>query len=113
MSIRKVGIKLSVLAGLLIAPAVWTINMQLSQILPYIDCRQQQRYSAIASFVALAAACFAAAVSWGWARHARYTAPLTNKSGFSASISALASLVFAFALLLQGIASLVLSGCER
>jgi hypothetical protein len=113
MSIHKVGIKLSVLAGLLIAPAAWAINMQLGQILPYIDCRQQQRFSAIASFVALAAACFAGAISLGWVRHARYTAPLTNRSGFSASISALGALIFAFALLLQGIAPLVLSGCER
>ena len=101
------------MAGLLIAPTAWAINMQLGEILPYIDCRQQQRFSAIASFIALAAACFAAAISWGWARHARCTAPLTNKSGFSASISALAALVFGFALFLQGIASLVLSGCER
>ncbi len=113
MSIRKVAIKLSILAGLLMAPTAWAVNMQLGEVLPYIDCRQQHRFSAIASFVALAAACLAGAISWGWVRHARSTAPLTNKSGFGASISALGALVFVFALLLQGIASLVLSGCER
>jgi hypothetical protein len=113
MSVRKVGFKLSILAGLLIAPTAWAINMQLGEILPYLDCQQQQRFSAIGSFVALATACLAGAISWGWVRHARSTAPLTNKSGFSASISALAAMFFAFALLLQGIASLVLSGCER
>jgi hypothetical protein len=113
MSIRKVGIKLSILAGLIVAPTAWAINMQLGEILPYIDCRQQHRFSAIASFVALAAACCAGAISWRWTRQARSTAPLTNASGFSASLGALAALVFAFALLLQAIASLVLSGCER
>ena len=113
MKLRKVGIKLSIFAGLLIAPTAWAINTQLGEILPYIDCRQQGRFSALGSLFALTAASLAGAISWGWVRHARATAPLTSMSGFSASLSALSALIFAFALLLQGIAALVLNGCER
>jgi hypothetical protein len=113
MNIRKVGIKLCIFAGLLIAPTAWAINTQLGEILPYIDCQQQGRFSAFGSFLALVAACLASAISWGWVRHARATVPLTASSSFSASLGAMAALIFTFALFLQGIASLVLSGCER
>jgi hypothetical protein len=113
MIMRKVGLRLSIIAGLLIAPTAWAINTQLGEILPYIDCRQQGRFSAIGSFVAFASACLAGAISWHWARRARSTVSLTAASGFSASLGALSALIFAFALSLQGIASLVLSGCER
>jgi hypothetical protein len=113
MNLRKVGIKLSIFAGLLIAPTAWAINTQLGEILPYIDCRQQGRVSALGSFFALAAACLAGVISWGWVRHARATTPLTSVAAFSASLGALSAMIFAFALLLQGIAALVLSGCEQ
>ena len=113
MRVRKINDILSVLAGLLIAPAVWAVNMQLGEILPNIDCIHQSRWSAIISFVGATAAVFAGAISWRWADRARFAAPLTATSGFVASLGALATLVFAFALSMQGIASLVLSGCER
>jgi hypothetical protein len=113
MKLRKVWIKLSIFAGLLIAPTAWAINTQLGEILPYIDCRQQGRFSALGSFFALAAASLAGAISWGWVRHARATSSLTSVSSFTASLGALSALIFAFALSLQGIAALVLSGCER
>lgn len=113
MSVRKISETLSVVAGLLIAPIVWAINMQLGQILPYTDCARQSRWSAIISFLGVAAAILTAAISWRWAKHAQIIASLTATSRFLAWLSALSALIFAFALSMQGIASLVLSGCER
>lgn len=113
MSISKIQNRFSVVAGLLIAPTVWAINMQLSEILPDIDCVHQSRWSASISFLGAAAAVLAGAISWRWADQARFAARLTVTSRFVASLGALAALVFAFALSMQGIASLVLSGCER
>jgi hypothetical protein len=113
MSARKIQNKLSVLAGLLIASTAWAINMQLGQILPYTDCARQSRWSAIISFVGVAVAVLTGAISWRWAEQTRSTAPLTATSRFIAWVSALSALIFAFALSMQGIASLVLSGCER
>jgi hypothetical protein len=113
MKVLKIQNALSVLAGLLIAPTAWAINMQLGQILPYTDCTQQSRWSAIISFIWVAAAILTAAISWHSAQHARIAAQLTATSKFIAWVSALSALIFAFALSMQGIASLVLSGCER
>jgi hypothetical protein len=113
MSVRKIQDRFSVVAGLLIAPTVWAINMQLGEILPNIDCVHQSRWSAIISFVGVGAAVLAGAISWRWADQARLAAPLTATSRFVASLGALSALVFAFALSMQGVASLVLSGCER
>jgi hypothetical protein len=69
--------------------------------------------SAIVSFVGVAAAVFAAALSWRSADRARIAAALTATSSFLAWLGALSALIFVFALSMQGIASLVLSGCER
>jgi hypothetical protein len=113
MNARKIQNTLSVLAGLSIAPTVWAVNMQLGQILPYIDCAQQWHNSAIFSFAGSAAALIAGGLSWSWTRHERNTSSLTATSRFIARLSALSALVFAFALSMHGIASLVLSGCER
>lgn len=113
MNSRKIQNTLSVLAGLSIAPTVWAVNMQLGQILPYIDCAQQWHRSAIYSFAGSAAALFAGGLSWNWTRYERNTSSLTATSSFVARLGALSALVFAFALSMHGIASLVLSGCER
>ena len=113
MTARKIQSALSILAGLLIASTVWAINMQLGQILPYADCARQSHWSAAISFLGVVAAVLTAAISWRWSEQARVAAPLTATSRFLAWISALSALLFAFAMLMQGIASLVLSGCER
>jgi hypothetical protein len=113
MNIRKIRAMVMISAGLLIAAAAWAINTQLGEILPYVDCRNQSRWSAVLSFVGVACACIAGAASWRWANHARLAAPLKATSTFIASMGALSAPVFAFALTMQGMASLVLSGCER
>jgi hypothetical protein len=99
-------------SGLLVASALWMINTQLGQILPYLDCQHQARYSAIVSFVASGVACLGGAISWRSIGHVD-TAEPRRTWRFVGSISVLAALVFAFALSMQGMAGLVLNGCER
>jgi hypothetical protein len=113
MNTRKIGNMLSALAGLLIAPTAWALNMQLGQILPYVDCAQQSRLSAICSFAGGAVSLLAGGLSWRWTRHELIASSLTTTSRFVAWLGALSALIFVFAFSMQGIASLVLSGCER
>jgi hypothetical protein len=99
-------------SGLLVAAGLWAVNTQLGQILPYLDCQHQARYSAILSFVGAAVACLSGAISWRSIGHNGMSQPRRTWS-FVGSMSVLAALVFAFALSMQGLAGLVLSGCER
>jgi hypothetical protein len=113
MSAHNLVFRLSLISGLALASAAWAINTQLGEILPYLDCRQHARYSALASLAGLLLACLAAVVSWRATGRARSTEPFTATSGFIGAMSALSALVFSFAIFLQAIAPLVLSGCER
>lgn len=112
MSISRPSVTLMNWSGLLVAALAWAVNMQLGQILPYLDCQREARFSAAASLIAAAAAGLAGVVSWRSAARPETAAP-TRTSSFVGSLSALAALVFVFALSMQGVASLVLSGCER
>jgi hypothetical protein len=99
-------------AGLLVASALWMINTQLGQILPYLDCEHHARYSAIISFAGAAVSCLAGAISWQSIGRAETSEPRRTWL-FVGSMSVLGALVFAFALSMQGLAGLVFSGCER
>jgi hypothetical protein len=99
-------------SGLLVASTLWMINTQLGQLLPYLDCEHHARYSAIISFVGAAASCLAGAISWRSIGLAETSEPRRTWL-FVGSMSVLAALVFAFALSMQGLAGLVLNGCER
>ena len=113
MNSHNLIFRLSLIAGLAFASAAWAVNTQLGETLPYLDCRQHARYSALASVAALLLAGVAAIISWRATGRARSTQPFTATSGFIGAMSALSALVFSFAIFLQAIASLVLSGCER
>jgi hypothetical protein len=112
MSTEKYLVPVGVCVGLLIAPLAWAVSTQLGQILPYLDCQHQARFSAIASFAGALCACMAGAISWRSASCASRLEPQPALA-FMGSVSALSASVFAFALSMQGIASVVLSGCER
>ena len=89
------------------APFVWAINMQFSQTLPRADCVTQQSLSGAATAVTLAFAVVAA----GWsARTARH---LTGTQRFIALSGSGISSIVAFAVVLQGIATLVIDPCLR
>jgi hypothetical protein len=95
-------------AGLLVGPVLWAVNMQASQILPYVDCVASFRSSLALSMVSAMLTLAAGWVSW------RGRGAASNSAGqFVAIVGILAALVFAFALVLQAAAGVVLSGCER
>ena len=100
---------LCICAGLLVGSAFWAINTQLGEILSYAECGSHRPWLAVNSFGAAAVAILAGLVSW---RSAHNGIPKTT-ARFLGSVSGLAALLFAFALTMQGAASLVLSGCER
>jgi|GEM_PF-943411 len=114
MSARKLHFNLLVWAGLWLAALIWAVNMQLGQILPYTDCRSQLHISAITSFVGAALTAMSGLVSWQSARQPAGEAHAQREiTGFGSGVSALSACIFTFALLMQGAASLVLTGCER
>jgi hypothetical protein len=112
MSISRRSVTFVNWAGLLVAALAWAINTQLGQILPYLDCQRKAQFSAAASLIGAFAAGLACVLSWRSVGGLRSAAP-NRTARFVGLMSALAALVFAFALSMQGMASLVLSGCER
>jgi hypothetical protein len=114
MSASKLRTNLLTWAGLWFAALVWAVNMQLGQILPYADCRSQLHSSAVVSFVGAALAIVSGLTSWQYPRRIGGAACLRNSTvHFGSTVSALSATLFTFALLMQGVASLVLSGCEK
>jgi hypothetical protein len=113
MTVLRTGIRLAVWSGLWAPALLWAVNMQLGQVLPYVDCARQIRSSAVTSIAVTVLALLAGWVSWRSVRPpaAGFGSPSTLR--FAGNVSALSALIFAFALFMQTIASLVLTGCER
>jgi hypothetical protein len=113
MSRPRTVIRVATWTGLWLPGLVWVTNTQLGQIVPLLDCTRQVRWSALVSAIFMVLALLAALVSWRFARSAPlgFGSPRTIR--FDAAVSAVSALVFAFALMLQTIASLMVSGCER
>ncbi|MBV9786334.1 MAG: hypothetical protein JO264_21240 [Acidisphaera sp.] len=94
-------------AGLIAGPLAWAVNTQLGLILPDVDCSAWFRPSAPAALLLVAGALAAGYLSW------RARADRPEALRFIAVVSALSAFLFAFGLLLQAAASLLLTGCER
>jgi hypothetical protein len=88
-------------------PALWAFNMQFGQIAPYGDCVSQRSSSGIVTFgivvIAVAIAVFAS-------RQAR---PLAGTDRFLVLSGSLLTSILGFALLLQGLATLMIDPCLR
>jgi hypothetical protein len=114
MSASKLLTHLLTWAGLWFAASVWAVNMQLGQILPYADCRSQLHASAIASFIGATLSTLSGLVSCQYPRRIAAESGVRHHTvDFGGAVSALSAAIFTFALLMQGVASLVLSGCEK
>lgn len=96
------------LAGLSLGGLMWAANTQLGEILPYPECRTRIGWLALASLVVGLTSIGAAFLSWRSRRPGDGAVDV-----FLSGIGAMAGLLFAFAIALQGAASLVLTGCER
>ena len=105
--------KLTAWAGLIIGGLAWAANTQAGEMLATPDCISNSAVhpSAIISAALLAAVLASAGLSW-W-RDGKPSAPADRTLPFASQLSALTALLFAFALALQAMASLVLTGCER
>jgi membrane protein YdbS with pleckstrin-like domain len=100
-----------VCAGGIGGPLVWAVNMQLGQILPYTQCGSRLYPTAIVSAVAAVVSLAGAGASWR-ARSWHFGAA-ARTVWFTAGVSALMGLAFAFPLLLQAVSGVLLTGCER
>jgi hypothetical protein len=96
------------LAGLTVGGLAWAANTQLGEILPYAECRTGIALLALTSLAVGLLATGAALQSWRIRKPGDGTVDV-----FLSRLGVLAGLLFAFAIALQGAASLVLTGCER
>jgi hypothetical protein len=110
---QRIRARLLSWAGLWVAALLWAVNTQLGQILPYNDCEGKIRISAVVSAALAIVALLAGSISWRCWRTAPARSGSPNTFRFAAALSSLSALVFAFALTLQAIASMVLTGCEH
>ena len=101
-------IKALINLGLWGPPLLWAATLQLGQILPHVDCARRSHSLAWIAFGAVISAVLAGISVWRVAGRSE-----GRETHFLASVSALSSAVFTFALLLQTIATLVLTGCEK
>ncbi|MBR0995525.1 hypothetical protein JQ580_32930 [Bradyrhizobium japonicum] len=113
MNASRIVTYLSIWAGLWFAALTWAVNMQLGQILPYADCRSQLPLSAVISFVGAALASTSGLASWWSLRRVAGVAAEQRNAHLGGIVSTLSASVFTFALLMQGVAAVVLSGCEK
>jgi hypothetical protein len=109
--------RLSSSAGLVVPPLLWAANTQAGQILPYAECGTF-KITAATSFLAGALSLVMACLSWLTVRWAPSEGSVEATlfpptCSFLGLLSGLNGVLFGFALLLQGLSSVVLTGCER
>jgi glycine/serine hydroxymethyltransferase len=114
MRISELPLSVPHYAGLVAGGTMWSMSTQLGQIFPYADCATHSHMSAFAAFGGLIVSASAGLWSWRSANRTAFGRATPGPSGhFIASVSSLAGFLFAYALALQGAATLVLSGCEH
>lgn len=111
-------LKQAPLIGLLVGAAAWAISTQLSYSLVSISCDSAAGLVPLIATISLTVAIVGGALSLP--ASSPLEGPTVQVGGgdarprrFFAVISALAALIFALAILLQGVASLIVSGCQR
>jgi hypothetical protein len=106
------------LIGLLVGASAWAISTQLGYSLVSRNCDLAAGVIPLIAAICLAMAIIGGALSLPtWHADERQTVQAgggdTRPRGFFAVISVLAALIFLLAILLQGVASLIVSGCQR
>lgn len=113
-----VPLKRAPLIGLLLGAAAWAIGTQLGYSFVSMNCDLAAGVVPLIAAICLAMAIIGGAASLpAWHADEQETIQAVGGDArprrFFAVISVLAALVFALAILLQGIASLIVSGCQR
>jgi hypothetical protein len=98
------------LAGLLVGPVVWAVNMELGQILPYPECGASFRPSPLMSGAAMLLSLGGAALSYRASGLRRDGAGML---GFLGTLGTMMGPLVAFALLLQLLSGLLVSPCAH
>ncbi|MBY3179521.1 hypothetical protein HFO55_32790 [Rhizobium leguminosarum] len=96
------------ISGLTLSPAAWAISSQLGQMLPYADCDMGTGWTTFATFLASALAVAGALISLQ-----SHVSTASRSARFISKVGVLFGSSFAFALLLQGAATLLLNPCAR
>lgn len=98
--------------GLALAPLAWATASQIGLAFPLTSCVSGRAW--IAAPIGAAAALALAAAALSYREHGdEISAPRGGWRSFLALVSAATGLVVAFAIVLQGAAALLLSGCEN
>jgi hypothetical protein len=95
------------MVGWITVPALWAINTQFGQMSPHVDCVTQRSWSGLASVAVLVVA-IAIGIGTMLAAHR-----LVGTDRFRVLSGALIISIFAFAMLLQALATLVIDPCAR
>lgn len=100
--------------GLLVGAVIWAANTQWSQIAPYLDCQTRYPSAGTVSFLGAAIVSVTSLVSWRMTVQER--APHGDPAEtwrLIALVSASSGAIFAFALVMQGLAAMVIEACDR
>jgi hypothetical protein len=104
--------------GLICAAALWALNMQLGEVLPYPGCRHRLPLAGFSSLLTIVVS--AAAGWWSWRTYqalrrqaGRPASDARRTLRFLAGLGTGATLLFLVALVLQALAGFILTGCER
>lgn len=100
-------------AALFTSAAVWAAHQLASYALVSMTCREQLVFIPLLTLLGLAAIAAGAFVSFGARRATQSDAGLPRAQRFLADVGLLAAAMFAFAIALQGIAAMVLNGCQQ
>ncbi|EJC64677.1 hypothetical protein Rleg5DRAFT_1432 [Rhizobium leguminosarum bv. viciae WSM1455] len=96
------------ISGLTLSPAAWAASSQVGQMLPYTDCDMGTGWIIFATFLATALATAGALISWQ-----SHVSAASRSARFISQVGLLFGSTFAFTLLLQGAATLLLNPCAR
>ena len=104
--------------GLICAATLWAVNVQLGLVIPYPGCRHQLPLAGVGSVTAIAvsvvtALCSLRAYRVLGRRPGRPASGARRSLHLLAGLGVGAALVFLVALVLQALASFILTGCER
>ena len=105
-------------AGLIAGPGAWAVSTQLNYALAPLTCGHTALIVALPALALIVLALMAGIVSWAawrprWLAGEMFTEEDGRAHKFVAGLGVLSAALFAFVILMQGTAVLVLNGCMR
>ncbi|MBY5359930.1 hypothetical protein HFO97_08105 [Rhizobium leguminosarum] len=91
-----------------LSPAAWAVSTEVGQMLPSADCDMGTGWIIFATFLSAALAMAGVLISWR-----SHVSAVSRSARFISKVSVLFGITFAFALILQGAAALLLNPCAH